>query len=71
MFDRFREEGWTTDLALETRDVLIPEIVRTVALGWYSAVKEAYGLTKNRRDGAKKNAENAKNTKNTTTGKRK
>ncbi len=71
MFDRFREEGWTTDLALETRDVLIPEIVRTVALGWYSAVEEAYGLTKNRRDGAKKNAENAKSTKNTTTGKRK
>lgn len=43
MFDWFREEGWTTELALETRDVLIPEIVRAVALGWYSAIEEAYG----------------------------
>lgn len=43
MFDRFREEGWTTELALETRDMLIPEIVRAVTLGWYSAIEEAYG----------------------------
>ncbi len=46
MFDRFRTDGWTTELAMETRDVLIPEIVRAVALGWYSAVEEAYGKRK-------------------------
>lgn len=46
MFERFRTDGWTTDLALETRDFLIPEIVRTVALGWYSAVEEAYSLNR-------------------------
>jgi len=46
MFDRFRADGWTTELAIETRDVLIPEIVRAVALGWYSAVEEAYGPRK-------------------------
>lgn len=44
MYDRFLKNGWTTDLAIETRDVLIPEIVRAIALGWYLAVSEAYHL---------------------------
>lgn len=44
MYDRFRKEGWTTDLALETRNLLLPEIVRALALVWYSAVEEAYNL---------------------------
>lgn len=46
MFDRFRAEGWTTELAIETKEVLLPEIIRAVALGWYSAAEEAYGLNK-------------------------
>lgn len=44
IYDAFLKEGWTTDLAIETKDVLLPEIVKTVALGWYSAAAEAYRL---------------------------
>ncbi len=44
MYDRFLEEGWTTELALETKNILIPEIVKTIALGWYSAAAEAYKI---------------------------
>lgn len=46
MYDRFREEGWTTDLALETKNILLPELVRAITLGWYSAAAEAYHLPK-------------------------
>ena len=41
MYNRFLNEGWTTKLALETRKVLIPEIVRAVALGWASSIELA------------------------------
>lgn len=44
IYDAFLKDGWTTDLAIETKDVLLPEIVKTVALGWYSAAAEAYKL---------------------------
>ena len=44
MYDQFRQEGWTTELALATKDQLLPEIVRAIALIWYSAAEEAYGL---------------------------
>lgn len=44
MYARFRNEGWTTELALETKNVLLPEIVRAIVLMWYSAAVEAYGL---------------------------
>lgn len=44
IYDRFMADGWTTDLAVETKEVLLPEIVRMVALGWYSAAVEAYKL---------------------------
>lgn len=44
IYDRFLEDGWTTELAMETRDKLLPEIVRMIALGWYSAAAEAYHL---------------------------
>ncbi len=37
MYDEFGEGGWTRRLAIETRDVLVPEIMRTVCLGWYYA----------------------------------
>lgn len=44
LYTRFLENGWTTELALATKNKLLPEIVRAVALGWYSAAAEAYGL---------------------------
>lgn len=44
IYDRFLRDGWTTELAVETKEVLLPEIVKIVALGWYSAAAEAYGL---------------------------
>lgn len=59
MFDRFRTDGWTTELAIETRDVLMPEIVKAVALAWYSAIEEAYGL--NRKRTSPKPVQKAKN----------
>ncbi len=43
-YQRFLEDGWTTELALETKNLLLPIIVRAVALGWYSAIAEAYNL---------------------------
>lgn len=44
MYDRFLTDGWTTELALETLNKLLPEIVRLITLGWYSAIAEAYRL---------------------------
>jgi hypothetical protein len=44
MYDRFCQDGWTTDLALQTKEILLPEIVKAVTLGWYSAVAEAYNI---------------------------
>lgn len=38
MYTRFRKKGWTTDLAIETKNVLIPEIVRAISLAWASAI---------------------------------
>lgn len=38
MYTRFRNEGWTTELALETKKILIPEIIRCVMMGWESAL---------------------------------
>lgn len=43
MYQRFLEEGWTTELALETKEKLLPEIVRAITLSWYSAAMKAYG----------------------------
>lgn len=43
-YQRFINEGWTTELAVETKNILLPEITRAIALGWYSAVAEAYRL---------------------------
>ena len=49
MYERFLKNGWTTQLAIETREVLVPEIIRAVALGWASSIELA-----------KKGEENAK-----------
>lgn len=43
MYDRFLSDGWTTELAMETKNVLLPEIVKMITLGWYSAIVEANG----------------------------
>ena len=41
MYEEFTTKGWTRHLARETKDVLVPEIVRTVMLGWLAAVVSA------------------------------
>ncbi|MBQ3409988.1 hypothetical protein IJG66_01350 [Candidatus Saccharibacteria bacterium] len=38
MYTRFRTDGWTTELALETKKVLLPEIIRCIMMGWGSAL---------------------------------
>jgi hypothetical protein len=38
MYDEFCTSGWTRSLAKETRNILIPEIVRMVCLAWYCAI---------------------------------
>lgn len=39
MYDRFLKSGWTTNLAYETKEILIPEIVRAVVCGWASGIE--------------------------------
>ncbi len=41
MYDKFLEDGWTTGLVADTREVLLPEIVRAITLAWASAANEA------------------------------
>ncbi len=43
MYDEFGANGWTHSLATQTRDILIPEIMRTVCLAWYYAAYLAGG----------------------------
>ena len=38
MYGRFLKEGWTTQLAIEARSILAPEIVRLVTLAWLSGL---------------------------------
>lgn len=40
MYTRFRKEGWNTALAFESKDILLPEIIRMVALAWASCIPE-------------------------------
>jgi len=44
MYERFCQDGWATELALQTKEILLPEIVKAVMLGWYSAAAEAYNI---------------------------
>lgn len=39
MYTRFVEEGWTSQLALETKQTLVPEIVRVTTLAWLSGLE--------------------------------
>lgn len=41
MYHRFMQKGWTSRLAREVREDLVPLIIRVVALAWYSALKKA------------------------------
>ena len=43
IYDHFLDSGWTTQLAVETREILIPEIVRLIVLGWASSIELAKG----------------------------
>ena len=38
MYSEFGKKGWTHDLANQTKQVLIPEIVKAVGLAWYQAI---------------------------------
>lgn len=58
MYERFRKDGWTTELAFDTKNVLLPEIVRALALIWYSAAEEAYGLHAQKRPKSSKKDQN-------------
>lgn len=40
-YDEFINEGWTHDLADRVRGVLMPEIIKTVAIAWYYAAHVA------------------------------
>ena len=43
MYQHFLDSGWTTQLAVETREILIPEIVRLIVIGWASSIELAKG----------------------------
>lgn len=43
MYDRFRKNGWNTELALESKKILLPEIVKLITLGWISSLPIASG----------------------------
>ena len=47
MYNKFRKKGWNTELAFETRDVLLPEIIKAVALCWYASLPENMKKGKN------------------------
>ena len=38
MYTRFSKKGWTTDLAFETKNILLPEIARVITLAWASVL---------------------------------
>ena len=40
MYTKFRKNGWTTELAFETKNVLLPEIIKAIVLGWVSSLPE-------------------------------
>jgi len=44
MYNRYYRRGWTTRLALDVRQRLIPAVIKTVTLAWYAALVEAERL---------------------------
>lgn len=41
MYTEFRHKGWNTELALETKEVLLPEVIRVITLAWASCLPES------------------------------
>ncbi len=41
MYEKYIKTGWTSKLARQTRDELVPIIIKTVTLTWYEAINEA------------------------------
>ena len=41
MYEEFIKKGWTRKLARDTKNVLVPEIIHMVMLGWMAAVRQA------------------------------
>ena len=41
MYEKYMKTGWTSKLARQTRDELVPMLIKTVTLAWYSAMVEA------------------------------
>lgn len=41
MYEKYIKNGWTSKLARQTRDELVPIIIKTVTLAWYSALYDA------------------------------
>jgi hypothetical protein len=41
MYDEFSRMGWTRHLARETRNVLMPDIIKVVTMAWYVAISQA------------------------------
>ena len=38
IYEEYYKSGWTLDLAVKTREKLVPEIIKAVTLAWYQAV---------------------------------
>ncbi len=38
MYEEFSRSGWTRQIARETKDVLMPQIIKAVTLAWYQAL---------------------------------
>jgi hypothetical protein len=41
MYEEFTRAGWTRHLATETKNVLMPQIIKAVMLSWYAGIVEA------------------------------
>lgn len=41
MYHIFWRDGWTTKLAKQTKNILMPEIIKVVTFAWYEAYREA------------------------------
>lgn len=41
MYHNFWQNGWTSKLARQSRQELVPEIIRVITFAWWSAAKEA------------------------------
>lgn len=41
MYEQFKKDGWTRTLAMETRQELLPTIIKAVLMAWYEAYERA------------------------------